>query len=241
MNWTTTATLRWISLSPVNLKVLQPLWSTAKLMWTWWIRVAGASCTRPSKEVRGVWDLFHSNQRFALHRLLCISQYSLPCLKMFLRPLLQGTSLPPSFWFGTRLRWMQPQWARWRPRSTWSALSAPRNTLQKLWLEWQRSQMPCWRPERTPTCRTARAGRSQDFGIFKLIEIDNSCLEYDDHSIWLSFVVQQNSTARSCGVGKRASVQPVAAVQTVSLVWLHFQSWNTVNDKWHVNISVNER
>lgn len=82
----------------------------------------------------------------------------------WLRPLLQGTNLPPSFWFGTRLRWMQPQWVRWKPHSTWSALSVPRNTQQKLCVAWQRLLRPCLRLELTPTCRTAREGRSQDFG-----------------------------------------------------------------------------
>lgn len=52
---------------------------------------------------------------------------------------------------------------------------------------------------------------------FKLNVWDALCLQFDHRSICLCFVVYQNSTARSCSVRKRASVQPVATVQTVSL------------------------
>lgn len=51
--------------------------------------------------------------------------------------------------------------------------------------------------------------------------MDALCLQFDHQSIRLSFVVYQNSTARSCSVRKRASVQPVATVQTVSLTPPH--------------------
>lgn len=231
MNWTTTATLRWISLSPVNLKVLQPLWSTAKLMWTWWIRVAGASCTRPSKEVRRVWDLFHSNQRFAGTLCLAWKCFSVlfsrgrVCLHLSDSALGSGECSHSG---------------RGGDPAPPGLLFQPQETLCRSY-DWNGKDRRCPAEDRSEPQHAEQQGQVGRRTIFKLIEIDTSCLEYDGHSIWLSFVVQQNSTARSCGVGKRASVQPVAAVQTVSLVWLHLQSWNTVNDKWRVNISVNER
>lgn len=51
MNWTTTVTWHWTWPSHANWKALRPLWWTTKPTWTWWTRVAGASCIRPSKEV----------------------------------------------------------------------------------------------------------------------------------------------------------------------------------------------
>jgi len=51
MNWTTMATWHSTWRSLVNWRVLPQPWWTTKQMWTWWTRVAGASCTRPSKEV----------------------------------------------------------------------------------------------------------------------------------------------------------------------------------------------
>ncbi len=101
----------------------------------------------------------------------------------------QVMNLPPSSWFATRLRWMQPQWGRWKPHFTWSVLSVPRNTLQKWWAAWHESQRLCSRPEPIPTCRTARAGRSQGFWLMKCYaKVANYRAQYDGASV-LSFVI----------------------------------------------------
>lgn len=80
----------------------------------------------------------------------------------------QAMNLPPSSWFVTQLKWTQLQWGQWKPHFTWSAPSAPRNTLQKWWAAWHKSQRHCSRPEPTPTCRTARAGRSKGVLVYEL-------------------------------------------------------------------------
>lgn len=117
-------------------------------------------------------------------------------------------NLPPSSWFVTRLRWMQPPWGRWKPRFTWSVLSAPRNTLLKWWAAWHGSRKHCSKLELTPTCRTAGAGRSHDSRVIR----------FERHDFSSVFGHLQNSAAWSRGIRKRDRVPAAATVQTVSSV-----------------------
>ncbi len=58
---------------------------------------------------------------------------------VFSFPVFLGDEFASTFWSVTLHRWTLPQWGQWRHRCTWSALSAQRNIVVKLWLAWPTS------------------------------------------------------------------------------------------------------